>query len=237
MFRAFLAILEIGSFWHVFPIVVAILAGTFIIYFAKSKLNRKQQVNLLCVLTVSLSLFVLGIPIYKLITDEFDIKRDLPLYLNNFTALIFPIVLILKKPLLFRILFFWSMAWGVQGILTPDVTNNPQSLEYFRYWIANLMPMVIVFYVLFILKIFPDFNSVFLSIVSLQIYFIIVMIINEILHSNYMYLNAKPASITVLDYLGPWPYYLIVMQFMLIPYFLLFYFPFYLLKKQSSSNL
>ena len=106
VFRACLVTLEIGSFWHLFPIIIAFLVAAFTIFFAKNSLNRKQQENYLFVLTVCLSFCILGVLVYKLLTDDFNINRDLPLYLNNFTALIFPIILFLKKPLLFRILFF-----------------------------------------------------------------------------------------------------------------------------------
>jgi hypothetical integral membrane protein (TIGR02206 family) len=233
---SYLLQIEIGSYLHRLPIFVAFGFGAFIILFAKNRLNRKQQEKLLGFLSLCLSLFIIGVIVYKLGTNNFNVKEDLPLYLCSFSALIFPIILLLKKPLFFRILFFWCISWGVQSIITPDILDSQYTLEYLRYWVVNMGSIIIVLYVVFVLKILPNFNSVFLSILALQAYIIIVLIINESLNSNYMYLSEKPQSVTVLDYLGPWPYYIIALQFLLIPYFLLFYLPFYFYKKRHLST-
>lgn len=229
-------LIEIGGFSHEMPIITAFLLGTSIILFAKKVLNSKQQLRLFRLLTLCLSLFVIGVVIYLLITNNFNIKTDLPLYLCSFSALIFPIIVFLNKPFLFRIFYFWCMAWGIQAISTPDILDGYLSLEYYRYWIVHLGTMIIVLYGVFVLKIYPNFNSVFLSILALQGYILIVFLINEILDTNYMYLSVKPESVTVLDYLGPWPYYILALQFFLIPYFLLFYLPFYFYNKRAVSN-
>ncbi|MCX7548684.1 TIGR02206 family membrane protein [Xanthomarina sp. F1114] len=227
--------IEIGGFLHEMPIIIAFILGVSIILFAKKVLNSKQQFGLLLFLSLCLSLFVIGVIVYLLFTNNFDIKTDLPLYLSSFSALIFPIIVFLNKPLLFRIFYFWCLAWGVQAISTPDILDSYLSLEYFRYWIVHLGTIMIVLYGVFVLKIYPNFNSVFLSILALQGYILIILLINEILDSNYMYLSVKPESVTVLDYLGPWPYYILGLQLFLIPYFLLFYLPFYFYNNKANS--
>ena len=34
-------------------------------------------------------------------------------------------------------------------------------------------------------------------------------VLNAVLHTNYMYLCTKPGGGSILDFLGPWPFYLI----------------------------
>jgi uncharacterized membrane protein YwaF len=63
------------------------------------------------------------------------------------------------------------------------------------------------------------------------------VVINFILKANYFYLNKKPQSVTLLDYFGEWPFYLITTQLIIIPYFLLIYLPFYLSKRRRESVL
>ncbi|MFL0352094.1 TIGR02206 family membrane protein [Xanthomarina sp. GH4-25] len=231
----FLLQIEIGSFLHKLPIIIAFVFGTSIILFAKKVLNNKQQIGLLTFLSLCLAVFIIGVVVFELVTNNFNVKQDLPLYLSSFSALIFPVVLFLNKPLLFRILFFWCMSWGVQAVITPDILDSHYSLDYVRYWVVHLGTIILVLYVVFVLKIHPNFKSIFLSILVLQGYILIILVINQILDANYMYLNVKPDSVTVLDYLGPWPYYILGMQFLLIPYFVLFYLPFYFYNKRSIT--
>jgi uncharacterized membrane protein YwaF len=61
------------------------------------------------------------------------------------------------------------------------------------------------------------------------------VIINYTLNANYFYLNEKPQSASILDYFGEWPWYILVAQLIIIPYFLLIYLPFYVVEKRKVS--
>ena len=78
----------------------------------------------------------------------------------------------------------------------------------------------------------PKFKSVFKSFLALQVYVVLMVIINKLLEANYFYLNEKPQSASILDYFGEWPWYIIVVQIIIIPLFLLIYLPFYLTRKK-----
>ena len=80
----------------------------------------------------------------------------------------------------------------------------------------------------------PKLKSVFKSFLVLQLYMIVLMVVNYLLEANYSYLNEKPISGSVLDYLGDWPYYIIKVQLLLVPAFMLIYLPFFFLKKKKN---
>jgi hypothetical integral membrane protein (TIGR02206 family) len=61
------------------------------------------------------------------------------------------------------------------------------------------------------------------------------VVINYSLDANYFYLNHKPESASVLDYLGDWPYYIITVQLVIIPLFMLIYLPFYRAEVNKES--
>jgi uncharacterized membrane protein YwaF len=63
-----------------------------------------------------------------------------------------------------------------------------------------------------------------------------VTIINYMLGSNYMYTLRKPATSSLLDYMGPWPWYLLVAEFVALFLFLLLYLPFALADRRAGEQ-
>jgi hypothetical integral membrane protein (TIGR02206 family) len=137
---------------------------------------------------------------------------------------------------MYEILLFWIIAGTSQGVITPDIAEGFPSFDYFRYWTVHLGLLTIIFYATFVLKMRPKFKSVLKSFVALQAYALIMMGVNYVLNSNYSYLNRKPEVASVLDYLGEWPFYLLAMEALMLPYFLLIYLPFYLSNKRTTKS-
>jgi len=133
-----------------------------------------------------------------------------------------------RKQLYYEILLFWIFAGTSQAILTPEMRNGFPHVHFLYFWIVHCGLIITMFYATFIYKMRPKLKSTLISFVALQGYFIFVSLINKFTGANYFYLNAKPNAPSVLDLLGEWPYYILMAELLLIPYFLIIYFPFYL---------
>jgi len=221
----------IGSAQHVLPIVFAVLFCIVLFRLAKRS-TQKQKERIFGLLGVFVSLTIIVFHSYKISLGNYNVSTDLPLFLCSFLALIIPVFTHFIKYWMYEILLFWVIAGTSQGVITPDIAEGFPSLDYFRYWIVHLGLLTIIFYATIVLRMRPKFKSVFKSFLVLQVYMLLVMGINYLLQSNYSYLNRKPESASALDYLGEWPIYLFVVEALLLPFFLLIYSPFYLLKKE-----
>ena len=221
----------IGSLEHLLPIVVAVLLSVILIWFAKNRFNKKQQEVVFKGLGYFVSLTVLVFHINLILKGNYNFSTDLPLFLCSFMALFIFIFTNNRKYLIFEILLFWIIAGTSQAVITPDVSVGFPSFSYFRYWIAHLGLIVIIFYAIFVFKMRPTWKSMFKSFLALQVYMLAVFGFNYALGGNYSYLNKKPNSASVLDYLGEWPTYLLVVEAFLIPYFFIIYLPFFIVKK------
>ena len=180
-----------------------------------------------------MSLTVIGFHINKLVFHHYSLSKDLPLYLCSLLATFMPIYTYYRRYWMFEILLFWIVAGTLNAVITPDISEGFPSLDYFRYWIVHLGLLVVIFYSIFVLNMRPTVKSVFKSFLALQVYVIAMVVINYGLNANYFYLNEKPKSVSLLDYFGEWPYYIVVVQLIVIPLFLIIYLPFHFLRTKK----
>ena len=224
----------IGSFQHVFPIVLAFVFILFLINYSRKNFNSLQKQRAVHYLAWFVSVTLISFHLYRILFDNYNFKTDLPLYLCSLMALLIPIFTYYRKYWMFEILVFWIIGGTLQGVLTPDISVGFPSFDYFRYWVVHLGLLAIIFYFIFELKMIPTFKSVFKSFLALQVYVLFMIFLNNLLDANYFYLNEKPQSASLLDYFGEWPYYIVVGQLIIIPLFLLIYLPFFIAHKRGE---
>lgn len=224
---------SMGSAEHWIPVLIAFVLGSGLIFYAKQKLNKKNQELLIHIFAIGISLTVITFHLHKFIFETYDVRKDLPLYLCSLLGILIPVFTRYRKYWMYEILVFWIIAGTLQGIITPDIATGFPSFDYLRYWAVHLGLFIIIIYATYIFEMRPNFKSVFKSFFALQGYVLGMVVINFVLNANYFYLNQKPKSASLLDYFGEWPLYIIVVQLILIPYFLIIYLPFYVLQKRS----
>ncbi len=225
---------EVGSFQHVLPIIFAIGLGVFFIKYAKRNLSIEKQRIALHFFAIFLSLTIIVYHGFLISLGSYKLQTDLPLYLCSLLALLIPIFTHYRKYWMYEILLFWIIAGTSQGILTPDIADGFPNPDYFRYWIVHLGLVIIILYATVVFRMKPKLKSVFKSILALQVYVVLMILINYVLKANYFYLNQKPDSASLLDYMGDWPLYIILGQLIIFPYFLLIYLPFHLVKLKKK---
>jgi hypothetical integral membrane protein (TIGR02206 family) len=223
----------IGSFQHILPIIFALFFTITLVKYARKNFNEIQRQKTIHYLAWFVSITVIAFHLYRMIFDNYNFKTDLPLYLCSLMALLIPLFTYYRKYWMFEILVFWIIGGTLQAVITPDITEGFPSFDYLRYWIAHLGLLVVIFYFIFVFKMKPKLKSVLKSFLALQVYVVLMMIINYLLDANYFYLNEKPKSASLLDYFGEWPYYIFVGQLIIIPLFLIIYLPFYILERKS----
>lgn len=227
---------DIGSLEHMLPILITSILATIFILFSKNNFSKYKQERSLLLCSIIVSLTVFCFHIWQIYSGSYNLNKDLPLYLCSLMALFIPVFGYYRKLWMYEILLFWIITGTVQGVITPDISLGFPSFDYFRYWIVHLGLLVIIFYATFVLKMKPKLKSVFKSFFALQAYVISIMVINYMLSSNYGYLNEKPESASILDYLGEWPFYIITVQLLLVPCFLLIYLPFYIIEVKRKKR-
>lgn len=228
---------SIGSNEHLFVVLLFAIGGFFLIYFSKNYLNKQLQERVGILFAYTLSATVIIWSLTKIYLGTFNIQTDLPLNLCNLVALAAPILTVTKKKIYFELFFFWVMAGTLQAVFTPSLEHSFPHYDYFKYWHVHAGLVIFILYITVIYNYRPTFKSVLRSFYGIQIYLVLMLIINYYLGSNYFFLNEKPIKGSLLDWFGDWPNYIFVAELIMIPFFSIFYIPFYFLRKKETANI
>jgi hypothetical integral membrane protein (TIGR02206 family) len=216
---------------HILISAIVVVFGTILIYWAK---KQSEQIQFLTgnIIASSISLTVIFGSILNSYKQDFNYQEDLPLHLCSFLALVIPVLSYTRKYIYYEIFFFLILAGTLQSLITPS-DYNFLNFTFFRYWFVHSGLVLFMLYATFIYKMRPTIKSVFKSFIGMQFYMILMFLINYLLGSNYFYTNRKPDATTLLDVFGEWPQYIFVVELIVIPFFLLIYFPFYVTRKKE----
>ena len=133
----------------------------------------------------------------------------LPLQLCDVAIFIAAAALWTWNRLLVEVAYFWGLAGTLQALLTPDLPQHFPSYPYFQYYIAHGGVVAAALVLVAGLRLHPRRRAVFQVAAITVAYAVLVGAVDAGSGANYMYLRARPPSPTLLDALGPWPWYIL----------------------------
>jgi hypothetical integral membrane protein (TIGR02206 family) len=157
-------------------------------------------------------LIVLTEPSYwlqQVINHSWSARYDLPLQLSNAAELASAAALWFRTPFLVELTYFWGFGAVLQALLTPDFPEHFPNPAYFRFYITHGGILLAAVFLTVGLRIWPRPGApirVFLATVAFTA---LVAAADLLTGGNYMYLREKPASGSVLNFFGPWPWYIV----------------------------
>ena len=215
---------EAFTWQHLLPIVFFFLSGVATIYTGRRSGERtKTWIGL--VISLLVLAFMVGGSIIKLYEGTFDYTGDLPLHLCRVVAWLLPFAIWTRRELWLGIFYFWILAGTLQGLITPDLAEGFPNYFYFRYWFLHAGLVVAILYAVVVFKCRITWRHFWLAIGLAQVYIVVVHVINVIIGSNYSYTMQKPPGGSILDLMGPWPWYILAGEGVMVLLFLLLMLP------------
>jgi hypothetical integral membrane protein (TIGR02206 family) len=156
----------------------------------------------------------------------FRLIELLPLHLCDMAILLAVIALLYQAQWVYEVLYFWAFAGTLLAIFTPDVSMgfpDPGFLAFFGIHAGVVAAACVLTWGE---GMRPRPGSAWTVFGITNAYAGLVGIVNFVAGTNFMYLNRKPSSPTLLDALGPWPWYLLVADALALGIFLLLEVPF-----------
>ena len=218
---------------HLLSILSLAVLFYLIIKVANNWLNLKQQKVFGLLLALSTTIAMLGRTYIYYLIGEFSWQESLPLYICRLATLFVPFLMWYKNEFLFGVLYFWILGGTLQAIITPDIVFSFPHYESIFYWHIHGVLILVILYAVFVYKMKPKWQDLLNAFLLGFIYLILIHGINYLLDANYSYTMSKPPGGSLLDFLGPWPWYLLSGNLLALSIFLLLYLPFYRLEKLS----
>jgi hypothetical integral membrane protein (TIGR02206 family) len=133
----------------------------------------------------------------------------LPLQLCDVVAFVSAAALWFRRPLLVELTYFWGLAGTANGLITPDVPAHFPSYLYVQYFVAHGTIVAAALMLVVGLRITPRQGAVarvFALTLALAAFDACA---NLVTGGNYMYLRHTPDVPSLLDLMGPWPWYIV----------------------------
>jgi hypothetical integral membrane protein (TIGR02206 family) len=211
--------------WHLVALALIVILNIAMLGFRKSSEKTREIVRW----TMAIILWIdeLSWHLWNLYWGHWTIQTMLPLHICSILVWAAGFMLIFKNYRIYEFAYFIGIGGAMQALLTPDA--GIYGFPHFRVFQTMISHGLLITSAIFMTTVEgfrPTWKSFWRVIVGVNIYAAVMFPINRLLGTNYLYINGKPATASILDALPAWPYYIIYMELIGLVIFFLLYLPF-----------
>lgn len=150
----------------------------------------------------------------------------LPLHLCDFLILVAAFALVTRRQAAYELLYFWGCAGTLLALFSPDVRTGFPDWRFLSFFVLHGLVVIaaVVLTVGFGMR--PRPGAPWRALLVTNAYAAVVAVVNATFGTNFLYLRHKPGARTLLDWMGPWPLYILVADLLAAGLFWLLYWPF-----------
>lgn len=218
---------------HLIAIVIIIMINLSFIWLRKSndqKLKDRIRFLIIGMLVVSEGSW----HIWNIAIGEWTIQTHLPFHLCAVLVWTSIIMLLTKNYQIYEFVYFLGIAGASQAVLTPEagIYGFPH-YRVFQTLTAHGSIVTAAIFMTVVEGYRPHWSSFKRVFIWTNIYMIVVTGVNLLIGSNYLYTLQKPPSASLMDFLGPWPLYLLSLEVVALALCFLLYLP-WIIKDRKS---
>ena len=159
---------------------------------------------------VVFTLFLVPLQIFWALPERWNVSHSLPLQLCDLAAFAAVWALWSHSATAFALTFFWGLTLTAQAFVTPEL-NSPDfpALEFIMFFGLHCLVVWAGIYLTWGVGLHPDWRGYRIAVLATVTWGVVMFAFNRAAGTNYGFLNAKPLAGSILDALGPWPWYLV----------------------------
>lgn len=207
----------------------AILLFIIMLYTSRKKFSAKKKQDVRDTMAAILILNEIGWHLWNYFFNEWTLQTMLPLHLCSILVWLGAWMLLTNNKILYEFMYLIGIAGALQALLTPDVgAYGFPHYRFFQTFISHGFIIIAALYMTFVEEMRPNWKSLIRVFLISNLYMLAVYFINGTIGSNYLYVNAKPATASLLDLLPEWPTYILYMEAIGLASILILYLPFFI---------
>lgn len=164
------------------------------------------------------------------------LAEHLPLHLCGMTVTLGAFMLWTRSYRLYEVLYYWGTGGALVALMTPDVLQAFPHPVFFLFFLSHGLGFMAIMFATLVMGFRPRPRSLLIVMPVTAAYALLMYPVNLLLGSNYLFLLAKPAQPSPLDWFGPWPSYLPGLVGMVACALLLLYVPFAVIDLVSARK-
>lgn len=197
-------------------VLVMLLLAAIAIYAFRGRLQgptqRKMEVWAAGTLIVMESLY----HIWMYANGFWRAVDSLPAGLCSISLILAVILLLTGSKTVYDILLYTALLGATQALATPYLFYDFPHFRFIHFFYTHMLIVLVPLYYTWVKGYRPAFSSVIRLVVFLNLIMPVVMVINKLVGGNYMYLSHKPETASLLDVLGPYPWYILSLEGLLV---------------------
>ena len=153
--------------------------------------------------------FTIPMQLIDLTPGRFDLDTSLPLQLCDFAWMVAVVALWTRHRFFVGLTYFWGLSLTTQAMITPDLATGFPDPKFLGFWGMHMLIVWAAIFLAWGLGHSPRWADWLRTVVTTLAWLVSVFTFNVVVGTNYGFVNEKPARGSVLDYLGPWPTYVV----------------------------
>jgi hypothetical integral membrane protein (TIGR02206 family) len=194
--------------------LVAMLATVTVAALLCAGLRRRASLSFERSVRLGLAAFLVSMSalhvLWVLDNRPVSVWEFIPLHLCDLSIFLALYALLTKQRLAAELLYFWTCSGTFLAMVLPAIDRGFPSLRFFIYFSLHGGVVVVAIVLVYGLGLQPDRRSPLRAFGLTLIYTLVVALIDLATGQNYLFLAHKPGEETLLDYMGPWPIYIVV---------------------------
>ena len=193
------------SHWAV--IAVFVIGAGLLVWVGRRQSNRQAR-RLGRILGAVTALIYAAILVYVLTPPTLD---SVPLQLTDLATVVAAYALWSQKHWAYALTYYWGLVLSTQALISPALQSPDfPHYQFLAFWAIHLLVVWAAIYLTWGRGMRPDWRSYRIAVAVSAVWAVVTFTFNSFAGTNYGFINRKPSTASLLDVMGPWPWYVFI---------------------------